>query len=49
MTNTVKNEESGLYKYFEGYVNMTKVRQDFVDKNPGKLKKYGKDIRDLLD
>jgi len=48
MTNTVKNEETGIYKYFEGYVNMTKVRQDFVDKNPGKLAKNGKNIRDML-
>ena len=48
MINTVKNEENEGYKYFEGYVNMTKVRTDFMSKNPGKLTKRAKDIRELL-
>ena len=30
MVNTIENENKEGYKYFEGYINMTKFRSDFT-------------------
>ena len=47
MIKTVKCDKTSNYKYFEGYVNMTKVRINFMSKNPDKLKKEGMNIKEL--